>query len=297
MAPLDGFTDQPFRSICRGLGSSVTYTEFVNVLDVPKMLPYIQERIAFTEQERPIAFQLYGSNAEEIIPAALKMMAFKPDFFDLNLGCSERRVSGRGAGAGLLNKPREIEKIINGLIRETGLPVTAKIRLGYTKTDMNFLSISSLLEDCGASMIAVHGRTRDQRWREPAIWEPITLISQSVSVPIIGNGDIRSLQDIDQMMDQTHCAAVMIGRAAIGNPWIFSRINKSTLARKEILAMIKLHWAKVKVFYSSKSSLVSFNKHLKAYLSCPQFFGLDLKKLLAGPAPVEELLAFCDAEI
>ena len=166
---MDGFTDQPFRTICREMGSAASYTEFINVLDVtPKMLPYIQKRIAFSENERPIGFQLYGSSAKEILPAALKLLDYHPDFFDINIGCSERRVASRGAGAGLLDNPDEIAMIANSLIAETRLPVTAKIRIGPQKSELNYLEISKLLEDCGISLIAVHGRTRDQRWREPA---------------------------------------------------------------------------------------------------------------------------------
>lgn len=288
---MDGFTDQPFRTICREMGSAVSYTEFINVLDVIKPLPYILKRLAFTEKERPVGFQLYGSSAEEILPAALKLLEYHPDFFDINIGCSERRVASRGAGAGLLDHPGEIEKIASLLVAQTGLPVTAKIRLGPGKSDLNYLEISRLLEGCGVSLIAVHGRTRDQRWREPAYWEPITEIVRAVKIPIIGNGDIKEVADIDRMFNQTGCAGVMIGRAAIGNPWIFSRVDKSVLSRKQILALVRDHWLRFTEFLGECESRVPFNKHLKAYLSCPQFFGLDIGQLLSGDDPVGELFS------
>lgn len=291
LAPMDGFSDQPFRSICREMGSAVTYTEFINVLDVPRKLPYIQQRIAFAELERPLGFQLYGSSADEIIPAAMDLLKYKPDFFDLNLGCSERRVARRGAGAGLLKFPEKIERIVRQLIQTAGIPVTAKIRLGWEKESMNYIEISKLLQDCGISLIAVHGRTRDQRWREPALWEPIAEICGCLSIPVIGNGDIKSIDDIDRMITQTGCDGVMVGRGAIGNPWIFSRIDKAILSRIDIIKMIKMHWKRVKDFYEFESSHITFNKHFKAYLSCPQFTDINIKQMLFSKQPIDALLA------
>lgn len=291
LAPLDGFTDQPFRTICREMGSAVSYTEFINVLDVLKPLPYVLNRISFGDEERPVGYQLYGSSADEILPAALKLMDNQPDFFDINLGCSERRVASRGAGARLLDQPGEIEKIARSLIAETGLPITAKIRLGPGKSDLNYMEISRLLEGCGVCLIAVHGRTRDQRWREPAFWDPISEIVRSVTIPIAGNGDVKDVADIDRMFSQTGCTAVMIGRAAVGNPWIFSRVDKEKLSRKQILAVIRDHWQRFTKFLGESEPRVPFNKHLKAYLSCSQFFGLDISELLSGKDPVVELFS------
>jgi tRNA-dihydrouridine synthase len=162
--------------------------------------------------------------------------------------------------------------------------------LGPEKTDLNYLEISKLLQDCGISLIAVHGRTRDQRWREPAFWEPIAEVVRTVRIPVVGNGDIMEIKDIDRMIAQTGCAGVMIGRAAIGNPWIFSRLDKSALSRKEILDVVKDHWQRFTKFLGENETRVPFNKHLKAYLSCPQFFGLDIGQLLSENDPVGELL-------
>ena len=215
--------------------------------------------------------------------------AFSPDFFDLNLGCSERHVAARGAGSGLLRDPKKIGEIISALVARAHYPITAKIRLGWDKDSQNYLEIAKTIEDNGASMIAVHGRTRDQRWRDPANWDPIAEIKRSVSIPVIGNGDVRDLEDIKRMFLQTGCDAIMIGRAAIGNPWIFSQINKEDLSRKVILNMVIKHWQSVENFYGRERALVLFRKHLKAYLSSIQFFGLDLKQLISAPDPIHEL--------
>ena len=286
---MDGFSDQPYREICRQFGSAISITEFINSTDVIHNLPYLSKRIAFHESERPIGFQIYGNSTDEIIRAYDILEAYSPDFFDLNLGCSERHVAARGAGSGLLRDPKKIGEIISALVERSRFPITAKIRLGWDKDSQNYLEIAKIIEANGASMIAVHGRTRDQRWRDPANWEPIAEIKKSVSIPVIGNGDIRDLDDINRMFLQTGCDAIMIGRAAIGNPWIFSQIKKEDLPRKEILNMVKKHWQSVESFYGRERALILFRKHLKAYLSSTQFFGLDLKQLISAPDPINEL--------
>ncbi len=286
---MDGFSDQPFRHICRQFGSAISVTEFINSTDVIQNFAYLSKRIAFDESERPVSFQIYGNSTEEIIRAYDILETYAPDIIDLNLGCSEKHVSARGAGSGLLHLPKKVGEIISALVARSKFPVTAKIRLGYSKNCLNYLEIAKIVEGSGASMIAVHGRTRDQRWREPASWKPIGEIKNSISIPVIGNGDVRNTDDINLMFNQTGCDAIMIGRAAIGNPWIFSLKKKEDLTRKEILNLIKTHWQSVENFYGREKALVVFRKHLKAYLSTTQFFGLDLKKLINARDPIQEL--------
>jgi tRNA-dihydrouridine synthase B len=286
---MDGFSDQPYREICRKLGSAISITEFINTTDVVQNVPYLSKRVAFHESERPLGFQIYGNSTDEIIKAYDLLEAYSPDFIDLNLGCSERHVAARGAGSGLLRDPKKIGEIISALVARSRFPITAKIRLGWDKSSQNYLEVAKTIEGNGASMIAVHGRTRDQRWRDPANWEPIAKIKNSLSIPVIGNGDVCNLEDIQRMFSQTGCDAIMIGRAAIGNPWIFSQLKKMDLHRNVILEMVKNHWQGVESFYGRERALVLFRKHLKAYLSTTQFFGLDLKKLISAPDPINEL--------
>jgi len=292
LAPLDGISDQPFRWICRSMGSAATYTEFINVLDVPKNLDYIEKRACFSKSERPIGFQLYGKDSDNILKAALILSNKQPDFFDVNLGCSVKRVAGRGAGAGLLKDPEAIKNIITKLVKNINIPITAKIRLGWDQDTLNYKDLSRIIEDSGAAMIAVHARTRDQNWQESANWDAIGEIKQAVQIPVIGNGDVSSKKDVQKMIKQTGCDGVMIGRAALGNPWIFSEICKADLSAEEILIAVKIHWLLMIAFYGPDKTSSFFKKHLKAYLSCPQFSHVDLKKLISMPNPMRSRLFF-----
>jgi len=292
LAPLDGISDQPFRWICRNMGSAATYTEFINVLDVPRNLDYIEKRTCFSKSERPIGFQLYGKDSDNILKAALILSKKQPDFFDINLGCSVKRVAGRGAGAGLLKDPEAIKKIITKLVKNINIPITAKIRLGWDQDTLNYKDLSRIIEDSGAAMIAVHARTRDQNWQESANWDAIGEIKQAVQIPVIGNGDVSSKKDVQKMIKQTGCDGVMIGRAALGNPWIFSEICKADLSAEEILNAVKIHWLLMIAFYGPDKTSSFFKKHLKAYLSCPQFSHVDLKKLISMPNPMRSRLFF-----
>jgi len=283
---MEGISDQPFRSICRSYGSAASVTEFINCNDILKGTNYYERKIAFIEEERPIGFQIYGNSAEQILSAALKLELNQPDFIDINLGCSVRRVANHGSGARLLDKPEGVGQIILMLVKHLHIPVTAKIRLGKDKHHLNYLEIAKILIDSGAAAIAVHARTRQDNWQDKSNWNAIAEIKNLSSIPVIGNGDIKLTEDIDQMISQTGCDAVMIGRAALGNPWIFSRIRKDELSQPEIIQMIQAHWSKMIDFYGFEVGAQNFRKHLKAYLSAPQFQNLDLKTIIQAGDPL-----------
>ncbi len=290
LAPMDGISDHPFRLLCRRMGSVVTYTEFINVLDVPRQLKDLDRRVHFDLEERPIGFQLYGSQPREFLDAALCLMDYKPDFIDINLGCSVRRVAGRGAGAGLLNQPELIAEITHLLVNEIPVPITAKIRLGWDEEHSNYLEVAGILQENGASALAVHARTRRDNWTNPSHWETIAEIKSKLSIPVIGNGDVQTVADITRMLEETNCDAVMIGRAALGNPWLFSHIERSGLKLEELLSVVQGHWDSMKAFYGPEKASYVFRKHLKAYLSAPQFPALDIKNILTASDPVEALM-------
>ncbi len=292
LAPMDGISDQPFRWLCRSMGSALTYTEFINVLDVPKNLDYIEKRTCFSKSEKPIGFQLYGKDPDRILKAAQILSQKEPDFFDINLGCSVKRVAGRGVGAGLLKDPESIKSIITKLVNNLEVPITAKIRLGWDQDTLNYKDLSRIIEDSGAVMIAVHARTRDQNWQESANWNAIREIKEIVQIPVIGNGDVSSKKDVLKMIKYTGCDGVMIGRAAVGNPWIFSDRSKASLPAKQIIDIVKTHWLLMIAFYGPEKTRSFFKKHLKAYLLCPQFAHVDLRKLISMPNPMKSRLFY-----
>jgi len=290
LAPMDGISDQPFRLICKKMGAAITISEFIHAIDVERQLNDFSYRTSFSEFERPFGYQVYGSNLFNIIKASSSLEKLAPDFIDLNLGCSVRRVANRGAGAGLLKNPKKIKDIVRSLVRDLSIPVSVKMRIGWNHSQQNYLEVAKISEGEGAQLLIVHGRRRDQTWDDPADWFSIRNIKQHVNIPVIGNGDISSIDDIDRMLSQTGCDGVMIGRAAIGNPWLFSGQIKENLSRQEILQVVLLHWVLMIAFFHCADANLRFKKHLKAYLSSPQFSDLDVSKILMKKNPMNVII-------
>ncbi len=267
LAPMSGYSDSPDRIIARRFGSSMSYTEFVNALDILQNFPLIEKRLTFQEVERPVVFQIFDNDPARIIKAANLLFPYKPDILDINLGCSARKVLNRGAGAGLLRKPELIKSIFTELLKVSPIPVTAKIRLGWDDSSRNYLEIARMLEDLGLSLIAVHGRTGKQAYSGISDWEAIAEIKQTVKIPIIANGDVKSPADIERIKSITGCDGVMIGRGSIGNPWIFSRLDHRAISLQETISVALDHLALMVDFYGEEWGLIRFRKHLKAYLA------------------------------
>ena len=267
LAPMDGYSDQPFRSICRELGSALSYTEFINALDVLHKSRRLQSRLAYLEEERPVVYQIFDSDPVRLLEAALRLREYHPDILDINMGCSVRSVSGRGAGAGLLRDPCKAAQVVATLVRSLDLPITAKIRLGWDQDTRNYIEIARSIEDNGGALIAVHGRTKEQGYSGKADWDAIAEIKQAVSIPVIANGDVHTVADIEQIKTHTGCEGVMIGRAAIGNPWIFARLDRDLVSEKLMRETMKVHLERMVSFYGDELGLVLFRKHANRYLS------------------------------
>jgi len=293
LAPMDGFSDLPFRGITRRLGSAMSYTEFINAMDVVHGHKSLPERLAYDEFERPVVFQLYDDDPDRLLRAAEMVMPFKPDILDVNMGCSSKSIAARGAGAGLLRAPDKIGEIINRLSKSLDIPVTAKIRLGWDDDTLNYVQVAQIVEANGGKLIAVHGRTKQQAYRGKANWEAIAEIKHAVSIPVIGNGDIRTVADKTRMMRETGCDAVMIGRGAIGNPWIFQGMDREQVSRQQVREMIYLHLARMQDFYGSERGLLLFRKHAARYISLSPLTKAERTQLLTcGTA--EEFITFID---
>lgn len=282
LAPMDGISDSPFRQVARRNGSALSYTEFINAVDIEQKNPFLSKRIQFQDMERPIAFQILDNNPERIEKSARFLLDFHPDIIDINLGCCAKTVTSRGAGASLLRDPKAIANIFSRL-RHLEIPVTAKIRLGWDESSLNYLEIVRILEDNNCKLIAVHGRSRQQFYGGNANWDAIASIKQAVSIPVIGNGDVKTLEDIWRMKEHTKVDAIMIGRAAIGNPWIFSGVDAKSLEASALLLVILDHLDRMLDFYGDPFGLVLFRKHLNAYiqpLPVPRYARTELLKCL-----------------
>ena len=169
LSPMEGYSDQPYRSLCRELGSAMSYTEFINAIDINQNLPRIEKKLKFAPDERPVVFQIFDNDPVRLLEAALRLQERGPDIIDINMGCSVRKVSGRGAGAGLLRTPIKVARIFRTLSHHLEVPVTAKIRLGWDDGSLNYKLISRIVEENGGSLIAVHGRTKVQGYGGRAV--------------------------------------------------------------------------------------------------------------------------------
>jgi tRNA-dihydrouridine synthase B len=294
LSPMDGFSDLPFRLMCRELGSAMSYTEFINALDVLQGNPHIARKLEYLPEERPVVYQIFDNDPERLLETALRLQERGPDIIDINMGCSVNTVSGRGAGAGLLRSPEKIARIFNLLSHRLEVPVSGKIRLGWDDQERNYLDTARVIEENGGALIAVHGRTRAQGYGGQAEWEPIAEIKAVVSIPVIGNGDVRRVADIERMKAQTGCEAVMIGRGAIGNPWIFSGLERKDVPPDQVRHTMLRHLERMLSFYDGDYGLVLFRKHASRYLSPLPLTREQRVQLFTAERP-EQFLGLLDA--
>ncbi|TLN19857.1 tRNA-dihydrouridine synthase family protein [bacterium] len=267
LSPMDGISDAPFRALARSMGSALSYTEFINAIDILNGYPYLEEHLYFEEGERPVVYQIFDDEPDRLVAAAHRLSERQPDIIDVNMGCSARCVTGRGAGAGLLRTPEKIARIFATLTRELTVPITGKIRLGWDTDSRNYLEIARIIEDNGGALIAVHARTKEQGYTGEVDWDAIAEIKRAVSIPVLGNGDVKTVADIDRIKEQTGCDGVMIGRAAIGNPWIFARMDREDVPAAMVRETMRRHLDANIEFYGVERGLTLFRKHLKRYLA------------------------------
>jgi tRNA-dihydrouridine synthase B len=247
LAPMAGVTDSIFRRLCKEQGADVVVTEFVSADGILHRNQRTREMVAFRPEERPVGVQLFGADAEKMADAARAVVDWvQPDFIDLNFGCPVNKVVSRHGGSALLRDCPLLEKVASHVVKALPVPVTAKIRLGWDASSVNALQTARILEDAGICALAVHGRTKEQGYSGSADWEEIGRVAQAVSIPVIGNGDLRSVEEVVDRLTQTKVKAVMLGRAVMTSPWLFRQI-KSFLSSKVLLPEPSLEerWAHV----------------------------------------------------
>lgn len=237
LAPLAGITDNTFRLLCRENGADVTVTEMVSARGLLMQPERTNRYLAYEEEERPVGAQLFGSVPEEMAEAAAEIRNRRFDFVDINMGCPVRRVTAGGAGAALLSDPRLAGRIVAAAVGVAGIPVTVKIRSGFGKEDRSYLEVAREVFGAGASAVTLHPRTRGQMFSGKADWGQIAALKKEFPGRIvIGNGDVRTPGDALRIVSETGCDAVMIGRAALGNPWIFSAIRREVSVAAAVCA-------------------------------------------------------------
>lgn len=286
LAPMDGYSDWPFRSLCRELGSAMSYTEFVKVEKILSRSKEPAKRLFFKEEERPMTFQIYGEDPDLILKAALKIQELDPDIIDLNMGCPAKTIADRGAGVGMMPSPLRIARTFHKLVKHLRVPVTGKIRLGWDKC-RNYKLIARIVEEEGGSLIAIHGRTKEQRYSGNADWDAIAEVKSLVKIPVIGSGDVKTVADIDRMKKHTNVDAVMIGRGAIANPWIFSRIDRDQVTPQMMQDLIRKHLARSVEFYGDEDGSRLFRKYAVQYLLMHTLTREERKEILK-PRPSGE---------
>ena len=237
LAPMEDVTDIGFRRLCKRFGASMVYTEFVSAEALVRDVKTTLRKLSISDDERPVGIQIYGRDIEAMIEAARMVEQAGPDLIDLNFGCPVKKVAGKGAGAGMLQNIPKMLEITQRVVEAVSLPVTVKTRLGWNHDQLIITELAPQLQQCGIKALTIHGRTRSQMYTGEADWTLIGEVKHNpaITIPIIGNGDIHSLEEADQAFDRYGVDGVMIGRATFGCPWLFSRQQFSFNEKLDIL--------------------------------------------------------------
>lgn len=243
LAPMEDVTDIAFRLMCKRFGADMVYTEFVSSDALIRSVSKTQQKLIVSDEERPVAIQIYGRDVTSMVEAARICEAAHPDILDINFGCPVKRVAGKGAGAGMLQNIPLMLEITREVVKAVNIPVTVKTRLGWDADHKIIVELAEQLQDCGIASLSIHGRTRAQMYTGEADWTLIGAVKQNprISIPIIGNGDVTSAEICKERFDSYGVDGVMIGRGSIGRPWIFREV-KHYLTTGELLPKESFHW-------------------------------------------------------
>ncbi len=276
LAPMAGVSESPFRRICRRFGADVVVTEFLSAEGIRRENPATLDKLRFGPDERPIGVQIFGADPTAMGDAArLVTEVFEPEFIDINFGCPVKKVVRRNGGSGCLKDLSLVESVIKSVSAGTHLPVTVKIRSGWSEEMRDPVTIALRCQDAGAKALALHPRTRTQMYSGSARWEEIAAVSAALEIPVIGNGDIKTAEDAVRMQRETGCAAIMIARGSFGQPWIFDQTRALLEGKSKPEApvieerfAIALEHARMAEEYEAdpRGAAIEFRKHLGWYV-------------------------------
>ncbi len=276
LAPMAGISNSAYRTIIKDMGAGLIVAEMVSDKAIMYNSKKTIDMLYMTDYERPISQQIFGSDKESFIIAAKYIEKhMKPDIIDINMGCPVPKVAiGAQAGSALLKNPEKIKDIVEGVVNSVSVPVTVKIRSGWDSDSINAVEVAKIIESAGASAITVHPRTRKQGYSGKADWNIIKEVKKAVNIPVIGNGDINSCYDAKRMIDFTNCDAVMIGRGALGNPWLIKQCVEyldsgklpSEVTLIEKIDMIKRHLELLLLTKPYKIAMLEIRSHAAWYL-------------------------------
>lgn len=292
LAPMEDVTNPPFRKFCKAFGADWLYSEFVSADALVRSVNKSLKKLTIDDSERPVTIQIYGRFVDSMVEAARIVEEVQPDFIDLNFGCPVKRVAQKGAGAGLLRDVPLMVEMARQVVNAVKLPVTAKTRLGWDSEHIIIEDIAERLQDVGIRALAIHGRTRAQMYTGEADWEPIARVKSNprITIPIIGNGDVTSPERAAEAFDKYGVDAVMIGRAAIGRPWIFRQIKHyfatgellPDLSVREQIEIIKEQIRLSVEWIDEVRGLLHMRRHMAAmFKGLPHFRDLRIRMLQA----------------
>ena len=303
LGPMAGVTTEAFRTICLEQGAGLVTSEMIS----DKGLTYNNEKtkdmIKLSPNEHPISIQLFGSEVESMTEAAKIIVNLAhPDILDINMGCPVKKVVSGGAGSALLKTPDRIYDIVKSITDSIDIPVTAKIRTGWDQSSINCVEVAKILEKAGASMVAVHGRTRSQFYQGTADWNLIRDVKDAVSIPVVANGDIRDVESCIKAYEVTGADGIMVARAALGNPWIFKQISTyyetgqiiAKPSKLEVIDMLLLHATRLMEEKGEHIAMVEMRTHAAWYLK--QLKGTKAMRVaISHVSTMNELVSICNA--
>lgn len=291
LAPMDGSTDKPFRILCREMGASLAVSEMINANPLVRESSETQKKVDFSGESGPISAQILGVEPNEMAELAQFNVSQGADIIDINMGCPAKKVCKKLAGSALMQDEVLVESILKRVVKAVEVPVTLKIRTGWDDKHKNALQIAKIAEEAGIQALTIHGRTREQRFRGEAEYQTIRQVKEAVTIPVIANGDIDSIEKAHKVFSWTKADALMIGREALGNPWIFTSLRDSVHYLpndEELYDIIFRHLQMMHDFYGEEKALQVSRKHLLWYIKEKTYPPLWRKQLLAAKSFTEQ---------